>query len=195
MKTTKKIKIKVPENISDLVDNLKPKREDIDGPEKYINGIPVWKSSSGNYFLHIDREGTYHFYTLDDKKIPHLCNYCEDCGVTIISKRPGHFITCPCGKVGVDTDRWPPGHGRYLGTTPSVGTIILDVVLDKKWSVQYESEILRSVLSVAKGQRIGQWIHNLFRDMEIEHESGARGIDIFNVSDQEFIRRIKEGIN
>lgn len=93
------------------------------------DGNKATVSSSGNWYIHIDEDNTYHFYTLEKEKMPHLSNYCEDCDEKVISYRPGHFNVCSCGKVGVDTDRWLPNHGRYIGNIPKKedGSILLEI--------------------------------------------------------------------
>lgn len=62
------------------------------------------------------------------------------------------------------------------------------------------------VLEIPADQRIGQYIYNIFRDREKsmdiylavndkKHlEIGYRGIDIFDVSDTEFMKRINKGL-
>jgi endogenous inhibitor of DNA gyrase (YacG/DUF329 family) len=41
--------------------------------------------------------------------------YCKKCKTTITSERPGHFVTCECGAVSIDTDRWFPERYRIVG--------------------------------------------------------------------------------
>lgn len=69
-------------------------------------------------------------------------------------------------------------------------------------------EEIRKILNVPKEQRIAQYIYNCFRDREQhleviihqpkrkdnEKEYSALGIDIFDVSDAEFIERIVKGL-
>ena len=40
---------------------------------------------------------------------------CKSCKQIIISKRPGHFVSCDCGKSYIDTDRWLPDRIRLGG--------------------------------------------------------------------------------
>lgn len=67
-------------------------------------------------------------------------------------------------------------------------------------------EDVRKALNVPKDVRIAQHLYNLFRDYEQtmqislkdgtwRHDHQIQGIDIFHVSDAEFIRRIKKGIH
>lgn len=63
---------------------------------------------------------------------------------------------------------------------------------------------LRKLLNIPDGIRIGQHIYNANRDLEHGHNfesftngeismsSLSRGIDIFNISDKEFIRKVSE---
>ena len=51
-------------------------------------------------------------------------------------------------------------------------------------------EELRKLLNVPKDQRIGQYIYNNCRDMEVRIESNA-GVDIFSIDDEDFIKRFK----
>ena len=55
------------------------------------------------------------YYTLRGKYIPLARAKCLSCGEEIFSLRCGDFVSCSCGKISVDTDRWMPERHRYLG--------------------------------------------------------------------------------
>lgn len=58
-------------------------------------------------------------------------------------------------------------------------------------------EEIRRILNIPKEQRIGQYIYNLFRDREVGRGVAydePHGVDIFDVSDREFVNRIEKGL-
>ena len=48
---------------------------------------------------------------------------CNSCGEVIVSKRPGHFVSCKCGKSFIDTDRWFPERYRLGGEAEPIKSL------------------------------------------------------------------------
>ena len=93
------------------------------------DGTEAWLTSSGNYYCRryrltpklkrkvptIRGWNGIDYYTLDGAYIPLASATCSSCQTPIQSLHCGDFVTCPCGRTSVDTDRWFPERHRMIG--------------------------------------------------------------------------------
>lgn len=86
------------------------------------------------------------------------------------------------------TRSWIQILGLLLGLDDGAHTKDCDLIVNKDDKTIKE---VRETLNISPSLRIGQHIYNLFRDYE-KGDVGNKGIDIFYVGDDEFIKRINQ---
>lgn len=92
------------------------------------DGSKAWLTHSRKYYARMERhtprlitvtmDGWTHiaYYDVKTKERIQLSRAeCKECHAIIESKHCGDFVSCPCGKSSVDTDRWFPERHRFIG--------------------------------------------------------------------------------